>query len=72
MFECLGNFSPFGALITRSILCANIEDLVSLWDLIASGSIYSQKKHIEESFTIVVKANDYVKQFLRYQQFSVW
>jgi len=72
MFECLGNFSPFGALIARSILCANIEDLVSLWDLIASGSIYSQKKHIEESFTIVVKANDYVKQFLRYQQFSVW
>jgi len=72
MFECLGNFSSFGALITRSILCANIEDLVSLWDLIASGSIYSQKKHIEESFTIVVKANDYVKQFLRYQQFSVW
>ena len=26
----------------------NIEDLVSPWDLIALGSIYSQKKHIEE------------------------
>jgi len=46
---------------------ANIEDLVSLWDLIASGSIYSQKKHIEESFMMVIEANDYVKQFLRYQ-----
>ena len=67
MFECLGNFSSFGALITRSILCANIEDLVSLWDLIASGSIYSQKKYIEESFMMVVEANDYIKQFPRYQ-----
>ena len=52
--------------------CTNIEDLVSLWDLIASGSIYSQKKRIEESFTMVVEANDYVKQFPRYWQFSVW
>ena len=34
---------------------------------IALGSIYSQKKHIEESFMMVIEANDYVKQFLRYQ-----
>jgi len=53
------------------MLYANIEDLVSPWDLIASGSIYGQKKHIEESFTMVIKANDYVKWFLRYWQFSV-
>ena len=33
---------------------------------------YSQKKRIEESFMMVVEANDYVKQFPRYQQFSVW
>jgi len=45
----------------------NIEDLVSLWDLIASGSIYGQKKCIEESFMMVVEANNYVKQFPRYQ-----
>ena len=45
----------------------NIEDLVSLWDLIALGSIYGQKKHIEESFMMVVEANNYVKQFPRYQ-----
>ena len=51
----------------RLILCTNIEDLVSPWDLIASGSIYDQKKYIEESFTIVIEANDYDKQFLRYQ-----
>ena len=44
----------------------NIEDLVSPWDLIALGSIYSQKKRIEESFTMVIEANNYVKQFLRY------
>ena len=50
----------------------NIEDLVSPWDLIASGSIYGQKKRIEESFMMVIEANDYIKQFLRYQQFSVW
>ena len=50
----------------------NIEDLVSLWDLIALGSIHSLKKHIEKSFTMVIKANNYVKQFPRYQQFSVW
>ena len=50
----------------------NIEDLVSLWDLIAFGSIYSQKKHIEESSTMVIEVNDYVKWFPRYQQFSVW
>jgi len=47
--------------------CANIEDLVSPWDLIASGSIYSRKKRIEESFMMVVEANDYVKWFPRYQ-----
>ena len=52
--------------------CTNIEDLVFLWDLIFSGSIYSRKKRIEESFTMVVEANDYVKQFPRYQQFSIW
>ena len=43
------------------------EDLVSLWDLIASGSIYSQKKCIEESFTIVIEANNYVKWFSKFQ-----
>jgi len=43
------------------MLCANIEDLVFPWDLIASGSIYGQKKHIEESFTMVVEENNYVK-----------
>ena len=53
------------------MLYTNIEDLVSPWDLITSGSIYSQKKRIEESFTMVIEANNYVKQFLRYQQFSV-
>ena len=53
------------------MLCANIEDLVSPWDLIASGSIYGQKKHIEKSFMMVIEANNYVKQFLRYRQFSV-
>ena len=47
--------------------CTNIENLVSPWDLIASGSINSQKKRIEESFTMVIEANDYVKQFLRYR-----
>ena len=50
----------------------NIEDLVSLWDLIALGSIYGQKKSIEESFMMVIEANDYIKQFPRYQQFSIW
>jgi len=54
------------------MLCTNIEDLVSPWDLITSGSIYSQKKQIEESFMMVIKANNYIKQFPRYQQFSVW
>jgi len=54
------------------VLCTNIEDLVSPWDLIASGSIYGQKKCIEESFMMAVEANDYIKWFLRYQQFSVW
>ena len=53
------------------LLCTNIEDLVSPWDLIASGFIYSQKKCIEESFMMVIEENDYVKQFLRYWQFSV-
>ena len=52
--------------------CANIEDLVSPWDLIALESIYSWKKHIEESFTVVVEVNNYVKLFLRYRRFSVW
>jgi len=47
--------------------CTNIKDLISLWNLIASGSIYSQKKRIEESFTMVIEANNYVKQFPRYQ-----
>ena len=56
----------------RLMSYTNIEDLVSPWDLIALGSIYSQKKHIEESFMMVVEANDYIKQFLKYQQFSVW
>jgi len=46
---------------------ANIEDLVSPWDIIASGSIYSQKKHIEESFIMVIEVNDYIKWFPRYQ-----
>ena len=50
----------------------NIEDLVSPWDLITLGSIYGQKKSIEESFTMVIEVNNYVKQFPRYQQFSVW
>jgi len=53
----------------RSVLYTNIKDLVSPCDLIALGSIYSQKKHIEEnfmmviekSFMIVIKANNYVK-----------
>ena len=53
------------------MLYANIEDLVSPWDLIALGSIYGQKKRIEESFTMVIEANDYVKRFPRYQRFSV-
>jgi len=48
------------------VSCANIEDLVSLWDLISSGSIYSRKKCIEERFKMVIEANDYVKQFPRY------
>jgi len=48
------------------VIYANIEDLVSPWDLIAFGSIYSQKKRIEESFMMVIEENDYVKQFLRY------
>jgi len=46
--------------------CANIEDLLSPWDFIILGIIHSQKKSIEESFTMVIEANDYVKQFLRY------
>jgi len=45
------------------LLYANIKDLVSPWDLIASGSIYGQKKHIEESFMMVIEANNYIKQF---------
>ena len=50
----------------NQLSCTNIKDLVSLWDLITLGSIYSRKKSIEESFTMVVEANDYVKWFLRY------
>jgi len=50
----------------NQLLCANIEDLVSPWDLIALGYIYSQKKCIEESFTMVIEANNYIKQFPRY------
>ena len=69
------------------LLCTNIENLVSPWDLISSGSIYSKKKRIEESFImvieesfmmvieesfmIVIEANDYIKWFLRYQWLSV-
>ena len=49
------------------MLYANIEDLLFPWDLTTLGSIYSWKKCIEESFTMVVEANNYVKQFLRYQ-----
>ena len=49
------------------MLCTNIEDLVSPWDVIASGSIYSRKKRIEESFMMVIEVNDYIKQFLRYR-----
>ena len=49
------------------MLYTNIENLVSLWDLIALRSIYNQKKCIEKSFTMVIEANDYAKQFLRYQ-----
>ena len=43
------------------MLYTNIEDPVSPWDLIALGSIYSQKKRIEESFMMVIKVNDYIK-----------
>jgi len=43
------------------VLCTNIEDLVSPWDLIASDSIYNLKEYIEESFTMVIEANNYVK-----------
>ena len=50
------------------MLYTNIEDLVSPWDFIALGSIYSQKKYIEEeSFMVVIEANNYIKWFLRYQ-----
>ena len=48
------------------MLCTNIENLVSPWDVIASGSIYGRKKCIEERFTMVIEANNYVKQFPRY------
>jgi len=47
----MGNLFLFGALIT----------LVSPWDLIALGSIYNQKKYIEESLIIVIKVNNYIK-----------
>ena len=55
----------------RSVSYTNIKDLVSPCDLIALGSIYSQKKHIEERFTMVIEANNYVKWFPRYWQFSI-
>ena len=48
------------------MLYTNIEDLVSPWDLITLCSIYGQKKYIKKSFTIVIEANNYIKQFLRY------
>ena len=35
----------------KSISYTNIKNLLSLWDLIVLGSIYNQKKYIEESFT---------------------
>ena len=54
------------------MLYANIKDLVSPRDLITYGSIYSRKKCIKESFMMVVEVSNYVKQFPRYQQFSVW
>jgi len=44
----------------RLVLYTNIEDFLSPQDLIASGSIHDQKKHIEESFTMNVEANNYV------------
>jgi len=53
------------------VSCTNIEDLVSPWDLIALDSIYTQKKCIEESFMLVIQANNYVKRLLRYQWFSI-
>jgi len=34
--------------------------------LLPWGLFYGQKKHIKESFMMVVEANNYVKQFLRY------
>ena len=49
------------------MLYANIEDLVSPWDFITLGSTYSQKKRIKESFTMVIEANNCIKQFPRYQ-----
>ena len=51
----------------RLISCTNIENLLSLWDLIASGSIYNLKKCIEESFTMVIEVNNYIKWFPKYQ-----
>ena len=45
----------------RLMSCINIEDLVSPWNIIALGSICSWKKHIEESFTMIIEANNYVK-----------
>jgi len=43
----------------------NIENLVSLWDLITLEFIYGQKKCIKESFIINTKTNNYAQQFLR-------
>ena len=34
---------------------------MSPWDLIALRSIYNLKKYIEESFTMVIEANNYIK-----------
>ena len=47
------------------MLCTNIENLVSLWDLITLEFIYGQKKCIKESFIINTKTNNYAQQFLR-------
>jgi len=33
----------------------------TLWDLIASGSIYSWKKHIDKSYMMVIEVNNYIK-----------
>ena len=37
------------------MLCTNIEDLVSSWDLIALGSIYSQKRALKRASQWLLK-----------------